>query len=249
MSHNFELLPQLEREQQLEFNTLRSRVPAHPSIVKEVVPMLANRAGDARGEEMLRLVQSAFLSTNGSAPRQVVICGVDGVNESSAICANTGRTLAANSSQQVCLIDANVRTPHLSGMFGVDKMTSFSTKTVSAREHCLQIENNLWLAGPSLLADNSRVLLPVHELKERLAQLRDVFEYVIIDAPGTSVCGDAQLLGQVVDAAILVIEANRTRRLTVRRAKDTLDAAGVVVLGTVLHNRTFPIPEGLYKRL
>jgi Mrp family chromosome partitioning ATPase len=57
------------------------------------------------------------------------------------------------------------------------------------------------------------------------------------------------LLGQVVDAAILVIEANRTRRLTVRRAKDTLDAAGVLVLGTVLHNRTFPIPEGIYKRL
>jgi Mrp family chromosome partitioning ATPase len=77
----------------------------------------------------------------------------------------------------------------------------------------------------------------------------DEFEYMLIDAPGTSVCGDAQLLGLVADAAILVIEANSTRRLTARKAKETLDAAGVRLLGTILHNRSFPIPEGLYKRL
>ena len=31
--------------------------------------------------------------------------------------------------------------------------------------------------------------------------------------------------------------------------KETLDAAGVRLLGTVLNNRSFPIPERLYKRL
>jgi Mrp family chromosome partitioning ATPase len=128
-------------------------------------------------------------------------------------------------------------------------MTPFSTNKVSPREHCLQLEDNLWLAGPSMLANENRVLLPVHDLKDRLAQLRDVFEYVVIDAPGTSVCGDAQLLGKVADAAILAIEANSTRRLTARKAKETLEAAGVRLLGTVLCNRSFPIPERLYKRL
>ena len=97
----------------------------------------------------------------------------------------------------------------------------------------MKIGGNLWLAGPEILADNSRVLLPPDELKKRLAQLRETFEYMLIDAPGTSVCGDAQLLGLVADAAILVIEANSTRRLTARKAKETLDAAGVRLLGTV----------------
>lgn len=249
MSRNFELLTQLEPEREVSVKDPLVRASARPSTVKEVVPILASRAGDARGEEMLRLVQNIFLSTNGSAPRQVVVCGVDGENGSSSVCASVGRTLAANSSRQVCLIDANVRSPRLSGIFGVDKMTPFSTDKVSAREHCLQIEDNLWFAGPSFLANNNRVLLPIHELKERLAQLRDVFEYVVIDAPGTSVCGDAQLLSQVADAAILVIEADRTRRLTARNAKQALDAAGVRVLGTVLHNRSFPIPETIYKRI
>jgi Mrp family chromosome partitioning ATPase len=72
---------------------------------------------------------------------------------------------------------------------------------------------------------------------------------MLIDAPGTSVCGDAQLLSLVADAAILVIEANSTRRLTARKAKESLDAAGVRLLGTVLNNRSFPIPEKLYRKL
>jgi Mrp family chromosome partitioning ATPase len=105
------------------------------------------------------------------------------------------------------------------------------------------------LAGPNILADNSRVLLPPIQLKERLAELRGQFEYMLINAPGTSVCGDAQLLGLVADAAILVIEANSTRRRTARKAMETLDAAGVRLLGTVLHNRTFPIPGLLYRKL
>jgi Mrp family chromosome partitioning ATPase len=86
-------------------------------------------------------------------------------------------------------------------------------------------------------------------LKERLSELRDEFEYMLIDAPGTNVCGDAQLLGLVADAAILVIEANKTRRQAALRAKESLEAAGVRLLGTVLHNRSFPIPERLYNIL
>jgi Mrp family chromosome partitioning ATPase len=89
----------------------------------------------------------------------------------------------------------------------------------------------------------------VDEVRHLLAQLGGVFDYVLIDTPGTSVCGDAAILGQVAHAAVLVVEANSTRRQTARKAKETLDAAGVRLLGTVLHNRSFPIPEGLYKRL
>jgi receptor protein-tyrosine kinase len=214
-----------------------------------VVPILSSRTGDSSGEEMVRLVQRIFLSANGSAPRQVVLCGVDDDNGSSSVCAKAGRTLAANSSRPVCLVDANVRSPRLSGMFGVEGMNPFSGPSASLREKCVKIGGNLWLAGPNILADNSRVLLPPVQLKERLSQLRDEFEYMLIDAPGTSVCGDAQLLGLVADAAILVIEANSTRRLTARKAKESLDAAGVRLLGTILHNRSFPIPERLYKRL
>ena len=247
MSRNFELMTQLEIEAGITDKAISTA--ADQGARMAVAPILSSRSCDVGGEEILHLVQRIFLSANGSAPRQVVLCGVDDDNGSSSVCAKAGRTLAANSSRPVCLVDANVRSSRLSGMFGVDGKNPFSGPTAPLREHCVKVGGNLWLAGPNILADNSRVLLPPVHLRERLRQLRDEFEYILIDSPGTSVCGDAQLLGMVADAAILVIEANSTRRLTARNAKASLDAAGVRVLGTVLHNRSFPIPERLYRRL
>ena len=247
MSRNFELLRQLEIELGASANP-RSLTADRP-LEAEVVPILSRHSGSICGEEMLRLIQRIFLSADGTAPRQVVFCGVDSENGSSSICAMAGRSLSANSSRKVCLVDANVRSPRLAGMFGIDGTNPFSGRSAPLRDQCVKVGNNLWLAGPSILADKNRILLPPVELKERLAELRDEFEYMIIDAPGISLCGDAQLLGLVADAVILVIEANSTRRLTVRKAKNSLDAVGVRVLGTVLNNRSFPIPERLYRRL
>jgi Mrp family chromosome partitioning ATPase len=244
MSRNFELLTQIDYE--LGGTDQRTRAAADRAVVKTVAP---SDAGDVGGEEMLRLVQSIFLSANGSAPRQVIFCGVDGENGSSSVCASAGRTLAANSSRSVCLVDANVRSPRLSGLFGVDTTILFPGKSASVREQCVQLGGNLWLAGTDLLTDDRGSLLSLAELKHLLAQLSGEFEYVLIDAPGAGVCGDAALLGQVADAAVLVIEADSTRRMSARKAKESLDAAGVRLLGTVLRNRSFPIPDGLYKLL
>lgn len=247
MSRNFELMKQLE----IEVGVLGKRTEAKSdhTVAMPIAPIFSGHACDVGGEEMLRLIQRIFLSANGSAPRQVVLCGVDDENGSSSVCARAGRTLAANSSRPVCLVDANVRSPRLSNLLGIEGTNPFSGPTASLRAQCVKVGGNLWLAGPNVLADQSRVLLPPTQLKERLAELRDEFEYMLIDAPGTSVCGDAQLLGLVADAAILVIEANNTRRLSARKAKDMLGAAGVRLLGTVLNNRTFVIPESLYRKI
>ena len=241
MSRNFDLLTQIKLEPEST-----DQAPWCPADRPLMAPAPSDEGSIDRGDETLRLVQRIFLSANGIAPRQVVLCGVDEVNGSSSICARAGRTLAANSSRKVCVVDANVRSPGLSSIFGIDGSAAFSGTSAPLREKCVKVGDNLWLAGPNILADNSRVLLPVNELRERLAQLREVFEYMLIDVPGTSVCGDARLLGQVADAAILVIEANGTRRLTARKAKETLDSAGIRLLGTILNNRTFPIPRLIY---
>lgn len=247
MSRNFELMTQLDRESGAHHQQHPTATGRAGSV--EVVPISSGLSADPGGEEMLRLIQRIFLSSNGSAPRQVVLCGIEDENGSSEVCAKAGRTLAANSSRPVCIVDANVRSSRLLAAFGLESAALPSGSEDSLRDQCVTIAPNLWVAGPQILADNGRVLLPPHQLRERFARLREVFEYMLIDAPAISICGDAQLLGNVADAALLVIEANRTRRLAARKAKDTLEGAGVRLMGTVLHNRSFPIPTWLYKRL
>jgi Mrp family chromosome partitioning ATPase len=246
MSRSLELLTEIEPEREMRVTDNRARAAADGAATQSVI---RSNTSDLYSEEMLRLVQGIFLSADANFPRQIVFCGVDGESGSSTVCASAGQTLAANNSQSVCLIEANVRSPRLSNILGVEETTAFSRKPVSLLEQCVKIDVNLWLAKPDLMTSNGRKLLPVDELRERLAKLREAFEYVLINAPGINGSGDAQLLGQVTDAAILVIEANRTRRLTARKAKETLDAAGVRLLGTVLNNRTFAIPEAIYRKL
>jgi len=247
MSRNYELMAQLALEEDTTVwdgaaaTDRRSEIPAAPATVR--------RAGSADDEQMLRLVHRVFLSSNKDAPRQVVFCGVDVRNASSSVCAAAGRTLALESSRTVCLVDASVRSAPLSNLLGTKQTFQHVDAPVSLQAQCFQMEDNLWLAGPEILGDHSRKLLPVASLKRRLTQLLEEFDFVLIDAPGTSVSGDAQLLGSLADAAILVVEAQKTRRLTARNAQESLQDAGVRLLGTVLANRSFPIPEALYKRL
>jgi len=244
MSRNFDLMTQIESE--FGATRDRSRAASQRAVEKAVLP---NDAGDIAAEAILRLVQGMFLSTNGNAPRLVVFCGVDSETGSSFVCANVGRTLAASNSGSVCLVDANLRSQRLSGLVGIDKTRAFVRKSASMREQCLEIGDNLWLAGHNLMADDRGALPPVARIKQLLGELRGAFDFVLIDAPGSGVSVDAATLGQVADGTVLVIEANATRRIAARKAKEALEAASVRLLGTVLHNRSFPIPKGLYQRL
>ncbi len=72
---------------------------------------------------------------------------------------------------------------------------------------------------------------------------------MLILAPPVARYGDAALLGQETDGVIVILESNLTRRETARIATQNLAAAKVQVLGAVLNNRTFPIPERIYRKL
>jgi Mrp family chromosome partitioning ATPase len=75
------------------------------------------------------------------------------------------------------------------------------------------------------------------------------FEYVVIQGPAAGASSEAALLGQLTDGIILVLGARKTRRATAQSIKETLEAAHCRILGTVLMERTFPIPERIYRRL
>jgi Mrp family chromosome partitioning ATPase len=246
MSGNFKVVRRIELEPEAGGSDNSASVVTSRPIGK---PTAHGDKTDAYGKEMFRLVQSIFLQTNGLSTREVVFCGVDDDNGSSSVCLNAGQALAAIGSKSVCLVDANLQSECLSGIVALDRPIPLAEKSSSIRERCVQIHGNLWLAGTDLLTDDHGALISMDEMRRLFAQLKSVFEYVLIDAPGTRVCSDAATLGQVAGAAIIVLEANRTRRRTALKEIESLDSAGVRVLGTVLRNRSFPIPAALYKRL
>ena len=243
-SRMFEVLNQREVEAD-KSAPIESRADAGRLVARGV---LLTERSERYDEEISRLVQTIFLSGSPRIPRRLVFCGVDDAHGSALICASAGRALAARN-ESVCVLDAHANGARLSRLLGIHKDELLLRDGRPPHDQCIHVANQLWIAGPSTIRDESGALISISELKFVLSRLQAMYGTVLIDAPGTGSSRDAALLGQLADAAILVVEANNTRKLAARKTKEFLERSGVQLIGTILNNRTFPIPEALYRIL
>jgi capsular exopolysaccharide synthesis family protein len=246
MSKNFELLTHVEEDAGL-FQAAERRV--EPSVTKEALSPLGVEARD----EVAKLVQNIFLtSREGRTPRAVAFCGIERGDGTSWICAQVARALAAQGATAVCAVDANLRSPGLHTYLGTINRCGFAEAIRETGPIRKFIESgplvNLSVLPAGVNGDPSLLLIS-NRLRERVAELRSEFDYLIFDVPAVANANDGAVLGALLDGMVLVVGAHSTRRETARRAKENLEKGNVRLLGTVLNGRTFPIPDSLYRRL
>ncbi|HUO17284.1 MAG TPA: CpsD/CapB family tyrosine-protein kinase [Verrucomicrobiae bacterium] len=260
MSKNFELMQQAGRDQEfLAGRPIRAAAPA-PGVGnggngRNASPR--NGSGldvtQLAAEEALRLVHRVFLNHVQDPARAVVFAGVDGGNGCSLICVDVAIALAKNMQGSVCLVEANLHSPSLPGMFGTTNhhglTDALSTEGPIRTFAKLVHGQNLWLLSTGSMDGSTGSVLHLEKMKTRVAELRKEFDYVLIDAPPLNEYSEAMALGQLADGLILVLEANSTRREAAVRIVENLRATQIRLLGAVLNKRTFPIPQSLYKLL
>lgn len=197
-------------------------------------------------EEQIRgLVRSVYLS--GSKPsRRVVFAAVDRENDLSALCRRIGQTLSARVDGAICLLD--LQDP--SAVENARSSMSSDRKRFGRLRDCsLQLSSQLWYMSDEVFRGEQWNGFSTAWLRTRLAELRLEFDYLVIQAPAVAATNQAALIAQSCDGLVLIVEENFTRRASADKVKETLDAAHVRLLGTVLSERTFPIPQAIYKRV
>ena len=201
------------------------------------------------GEEQIRsLVRQVFLPGWPKPARQVVFCAVEG-GEVDEICLRVGQVLAAQIPGSVALVEAHLESTGESGGYGnpvsVCRPAGFKPWRDSAR----RVSSHLYRVPREMFMGENESGLSVEWLPGRLRELRLEFDYTIVHGPPAALCSDAALLGYLSDGVVLVLEAKATRRAAAQRAVQLLHATNARLLGSVLSKRTFPIPEGIYRRL
>jgi Mrp family chromosome partitioning ATPase len=247
MSTNVEALSRIQPEQKVAVATESPVVV--PALLDNKRPHIAGAKAGPPHPEILRLVHVLFLSS-ATAPHHVMFCGVDADDGSGSVCASAARTLASEVSSRVCLVDAKTLGTSVQRALNLDE--SGFPSSISLVQHSSvprQVDRNLWFVSAVHLTSGGAWNGGAEQICSRLLDLRKEFGYLLVDAPPLGIDIMTWLLGQVADGVVLVLEANATRRATARRAKENLEAANVPLLGTVLNNRTFPIPEKLYRWL
>ena len=205
---------------------------------------------DQFAEEQIRhMVAQVFFPGRPRPARQVVISAVDQQSDVSEVCMQVGRALAQQAPGSICV--ANLHAPELENSSGrsTSDPVCGQVRHGSLRESSRQICENLWLMPLQTLPGNNGYGLSASCLRGRLAQLRRDFEYTVLHALPALLSSEAALLGNLSDGVILVVEANSTRRMAARKAKELLQAANARLLGIILRERTFPIPERIYRML
>jgi Mrp family chromosome partitioning ATPase len=204
-------------------------------------------------QEEIELVRNTFLLPGPAAARVVIFSSVESSCGCGRICSRAGEALAGLVHESVCVVDANFRSPSLHDYFEVSNLKGLTEAVFQSgpiKQFAQRVRgDNLWLLSCGFHQVDPERFLSSQSLSARIGELRVAFDHVLIAAAPAILFSDAALLGRLSDGLVLVIEANSTRKEPALKAKESLEAAGVKLLGAVLNNRTFPIPEAIYKRL
>jgi Mrp family chromosome partitioning ATPase len=261
MSRTFELLQRTGKSKTLFVDPPTIDVPATPSERKwddtpnsSPSPRRLNLDIEGLGrEESLKLVRRVFLCQEADAARTVVFSGVERGVGSTWNCVCAARTLAAQITGTVCVVDANFRHPALHQFFGVSNTSGLAaavTQSGSITPFLIQLaDSNLWiLPSGAEMSDLSKYCTPL-EMELRLTELCDQFDYVLIDSPSVNHYADALALGAMTDGVVLVLDSESTHRDAARRAAHNLRASRVRTLGAILNKRSYPIPQFIYRMI
>jgi capsular exopolysaccharide synthesis family protein len=145
----------------------------------------------------------------------------------------------AQAGAKVLLIDTDMRKPRIHRSFGIKTDKGISTAIMSEgalNEMIIHSEiPNLDILPCGPTPPNPAELLHTERFREILAQCRQGYDKVILDAPPTAPVTDPAIIGSLTDGVVLVLRAGHTSRDAASYARRHLADAGARILGLVIN--------------
>ncbi len=219
----------------MPFDVDEGAIPIRPEICREAPPSRL----PIRDEQIHALVQQLFLQPDAGLVRNVGFAATEESMQMAPLCFDVARALAAQGKYSVGLIDAGFDAFPLHEQLEIPApFPAKVTWPVSSRLGLVPRQSWWPEAGFEPVTDQNL---------ERLRELMADFDFSIVCC--APVCWITARIGHSCDGLVLVLTANKTRRLVAAQIVDRLGKVGVPLLGTILADRRFPIPAGLYRSL
>jgi succinoglycan biosynthesis transport protein ExoP len=189
----------------------------------------------SRYAESIRALRMGVQMSDVDNPPKVVMVTstVPGEGKSTISASLAFSALKAN--QRVAIIDADLRHPSTSKFFGLEKkpgLVDFLTGNASLEQTWANV-NGLIVLPAGAQSQNPPDLLGSARMKSLIEQLREYFDYIVVDTPPVGPVIDARVAMQLADKVVYVVRWQSTTREVVAQTLETLDAerklAGVVL--------------------
>lgn len=209
---------------------------------KPHTPAATARPGSISNPPAFSLMHQLFFPTMALRRTAVLLAAADAHTKASRLSEQIAIVLSRVSGETVGIVEASsalernpwIKTGIPTG-FGRGLWQAYSSR----------VAERVWRIPTALLANERSGKRD--SACDGLEELRSTFGFFLFSAAIDE--SDIQVLCNSCEAAVLVLTANVTRREAALRAKEQLLRRGVTLLGTVLDQRTLPIPESIYRRL
>ena len=194
--------------------------------------------GSAASEAYRALRTNLLYSSADNSPTVIVVSSSGPREGKSTICANLAVALA-QAEKDVLLVDGVLWKPTLHEFFTLPNtrgLVSVLMKQCSIEDAWHEPIPRLKVLTTGPEPHDSTDLLGSERFTEFMLRVRERFDYVLVDAPPVDLVSDTAMLAAHSDGVLLVIDAKKTHKSSVRQSMRSLEAVGVDVLGTVMIN-------------
>ena len=209
-----------------------------PALKSGQSPLIA--LGDPRSplsEAYFSLRSALQFSTSDGFPRTLLVTSPWPGGGKSTTTLAVAQNLA-RMGHRVLMIDADLRSPSMHHLTGVENLVGLSSVLTGASDLAGAVTaidlGNLHVMPSGPVAPNPAELLAGARLTQLVADAAKAFDYVLFDGPPIMGLADAPMLGAAVAGSLLVVQSRRTTRAQVIQAMRRMSMSNAHVLGVVL---------------
>ncbi len=188
--------------------------------------------------EQYRALRTRILHAGEKRRVQAIVVSSAGVMEGKTVTSlNLAWLLAQTDGVRAILIDGDLRRPCAAEYLGIEAPAGLSevlAGETTLEETIIRLEPaGLHLLPGGTTRDNVAEILSGPKFSKLLAELRRMFDFIIIDAPPLGIFTDANVLINRADGALMVVRSGKTRYAALDRVLEPLPRERI--LGIVLN--------------
>ena len=164
---------------------------------------------------------------------------------------NLALALTEMGNSKVALIDADLRRGKVGEYLGLAKglpgLAKYLADGLSAKQAMVRNSiDNLTIIPCGEVTNNPSGLIGSQKFRLLIAEMRNHFDYILVDSPPIMAVADAGILGRYTDGLLMVIQSGRTPKSVIAHSNILFKQAGIKLLGYVLTNVEFQSADYRY---
>lgn len=228
-----------EYKKLLEEESSNEIVPLSEKIEVENALVTINAPFSATSEAFRAVRTSILLSSADNPPRVVLITSSRKGEGKTTLSSNLALTISGTVKNAI-LIDCDLRRSAVHNMFGIERnaigLVDYLTGQceLEAAIHKTPSEK-LFVIPAGTKPPNPAELLGSRKMQDLVKDLREKYEFILIDSPPVLPVTDAVILSKIVDGIILVVRGQKTETSIIKETRNRIRHVGGKILGVILN--------------